>query len=456
MSSIGKIYGEVVDNSFSFCSKDIFDGQYVKIKKNEEEKKSPELICEIVKRGIINKYVTTPQVINYLDDRINYNRDTIYTYYVSPIGTLCDNRIVENIVSAIPGKNVYSVEPNELCAVYGITDEGIKIGTLKKQKKCNVKIIPDKIFNPHLFVVGRTGSGKSYFIKKLMKNIGCDFWVFSPSDEYDNSFDDSVCINKDVVLELNIDSLSYYFGLNASEESILRKIAFDKEKIYSCKEICEEVYKYFAKKSIIKEEQLTFDFSNSEISQKVDVSIPNYGNSLIAKMKGFRHLRFTNNKKIINVSLESVVYNLEKYSQVEQECIINFFLFQLFVRKKNAKNGNAKKQIVVIEEAHNFISSQKNSLSKDILVRLSREGRKYGISLCFITQRPRFFDQTALSQSGNKIIFSLPNPDDVKHITEEVTYYRPDLAINIQKQKVGECIIIGDVYNDILEVRIDS
>lgn len=115
----------------------------------------------------------------------------------------------------------------------------------------------------------------------------------------------------------------------------------------------------------------------------------------------------------------------------------------------------SKKQIVVLEEAHNYVPSTKSTVCKEIIVRLAREGRKYGISLCFVTQRPRFFDQTALSQSGNKIIFSLSNQDDIKHITEDLSVYRSELTREIQNQRVGECVVAGEAYHDILGVKIN-
>lgn len=186
-----------------------------------------------------------------------------------------------------------------------------------------------------------------------------------------------------------------------------------------------------------------------------DVELPTYANTLIGKLKKISNLKFSNSLKEKQMFKENTIFDMEGYSQLEQECILNFYLYKLSQRCKRTKPENRKKHIVVIEEAHNYVPSIKSTLCKEIIVRLAREGRKYGISLCFITQRPRYFDQTALSQSGNKIIFSLPNQDDIKHITEEVSMHRSDLLSIIQNQRVGECVIAGDAYNEILEVKIE-
>lgn len=100
------------------------------------------------------------------------------------------------------------------------------------------------------------------------------------------------------------------------------------------------------------------------------------------------------------------------------------------------------------------LTSMKSTLCKTSIVNLAREGRKYDISLCFITQRPRNFDQTALSQSSNKVIFSLPHPDDIKHIMEDAVYYHTEMGNIIQRQRQGQCVIIGDAFESELETEI--
>lgn len=452
MKNIGRIFGDVIGNKFSFASREYFEGDYIKVLKSDDDGNSAALVCEVVSRGVSNKFLSTPEVVKYLDDTMDFQIDTIYTYSATVIGIVKNGTLSHDKIYAIPGKKVFSAEADLIRIVYGIKDHGEEVGYLKKMPDCKMVLNTDKIFNPHLFIVGKTGSGKSYFMKNYISKVKDKFWLFAPSDEYSEIVQESkIKMDNDFILDLDIENISYYINLNASEEIILKNVIFLSDKIYSNKEIIEEVYNYYRNKRKNKSRQLELNLGE-EIVQ--DIELPAYANSLISKLKNIRHLKFTNNKKKIHVPKESTIFDLGKYTQLEQECILNFFLYRLLQQCKRTKLENRKKQIVIIEEAHNYVPSVKNTLSKEILVRLSREGRKYGISLCFITQRPRYFDQTALSQSGNKIIFSLPNPDDVKHIMEDIPYYRPELAVDIQCQKTGECIIAGDAYNDILEVNI--
>lgn len=454
MNKIGRIYGEVVDNHFSFASKTFFEGDFVGIKKDDNDETSAELICEIVNKKINNRFLVSPDIIKYMDDEMDLMRDTIYEYRVSPIGVVKNNEIVFERINALPGKLVYTVNEDKLRCVYGFSDAGVEIGHLRKLTECKIKLDARKIFQPHLFVVGKTGSGKSYFVRKFMQELDEKYWIFSPSDEYNDIEGNRLIKQKEFILPLETDNMSFYLGLNTSEELIFRSIPLDKTKIYTSKDIKNEIVEYYRnKQKKIENAQLSFDLGESKDN---DVILPAYANSLLQKLRNINHLKFSKDSKKIGVPKSSAIFDMSDFSQVEQECIINYYLFRLRMSCKKTKSDEVEKHIVVIEEAHNYIPSMKSTLCKDILVRLAREGRKYGISLCFITQRPRYFDQTALSQSGNKIIFALPNPDDVKHVVEDVAYYKSELPACIQGQRRGECIIVGDAYNDAIQVVIES
>lgn len=456
MQKIGRIYGEIIGEKFTFASKDFFKGNFVKIKEDETQESSPELVCEVLSRGVSNRFFTTPEVIKYLNDNMNFQRDTIYTYTVGSLGTVQNGKIISENVNAIPGKNVYAVETELLKVVYGISSEGQKIGHLKRMPTCEVVLDANRIFNPHLFIVGKTGSGKSYFTKRFLSRTTENFWVFSPTDEYSNLSEAKNGCKKlsDFTLNLDVDNISYYADLNASEENILRNISFHEDKIYTYKEFTNSIYEHYKRKKIGKPQQMILEFLEEPSDDVLEIDLPAYANSLISKLKKIRHLKFSKKQKNLQIPKDSIIFELGEYTQLEQECILNYYLFDLLQRCKRTKEQNRKKHIIVVEEAHNYVPSVGNPLSKSILVRLAREGRKHGISLCFITQRPRYFDQTALSQSGNKIVFALPNPDDVKHIMEDIPFYKPELSIGIQSQKVGECMIVGDAFNDILETVV--
>lgn len=450
MKSIGRIYGEIIGEEITFASKDFYDGNYAMIIEDEQLENSPKLICEVSERSVHNKFFSTPDVIKYIHNNIDLKNDVVYTYKIKKIGVIENKKLSFKYFNAIPGKNVYDVDEDSVGLVCGIEKNGVKIGYLKKMPNCPVRLEPNKIFNPHMFIVGRTGSGKSFFTKRFLSDINEFFWIFSPSDEYnDLCCDENRQFFNKFVLDFDLDKISFYADLNASEENILRRISFDDQMVYSYKDIVGGICDYYTKKINFQSQQTLFDYDND-----AETVLPAYANSLIKKLKSIRHLKFSKNKELCTMPTNSAVFEIGEYTQFEQECIINYYMYDLSFRRNKSKPGDIKKHIIIIEEAHNYIPSTQKSLCKSILVKLSREGRKKGISLCFITQRPRFFDQTALSQSGNKIIFALPNPDDVKHILEDITVYKPELSVKIPNQRIGECVIVGNAFNDALETVI--
>lgn len=100
--------------------------------------------------------------------------------------------------------------------------------------------------------------------------------------------------------------------------------------------------------------------------------------------------------------------------------------------------------IIVIEEAHSFAPSIQTTACKNKIIQLAREGRKLGIALCLVSQRPRHFDQTVLSQCGTLFVFHTPHPEDAEHIFGVSPIYRRDLLDSVRELAVGECLVLGE------------
>ena len=100
------------------------------------------------------------------------------------------------------------------------------------------------------------------------------------------------------------------------------------------------------------------------------------------------------------------------------------------------------------DEAHLYIPSNvSNSLEAKGLhnfERIAKEGRKYGVSLVVISQRPADVSKTVLSQCGNFIAMRLTNPDDQNVIKRLFPDSLGAFADLLPILDIGECLIIGD------------
>ena len=112
--------------------------------------------------------------------------------------------------------------------------------------------------------------------------------------------------------------------------------------------------------------------------------------------------------------------------------------------------------VLVLEEAHTFI--QRGVLQEEDLPtpaqmcrrtfeRIAREGRKFGASICLISQRPVNLSTTALSQCNTHIILRVTNPNDLDHIQMSSEGIDSRIAKSITGLKVGEAIVVGEAVN---------
>lgn len=449
MIQIGRVYGEVIGSKFTFATREYYKKVHVQISDSDNRV----LVGKITEKRIVNKLLSSPNVIKYIDDTMDLQRDTIYIYEVAIIGTIENNMICADNIPALPGTAVFESDDETIALAYGIHTTEIKVGYLRNSSSCKVFLDIDRIFNPHMTVIGKTGSGKSYFIKGLLKQMTKQiFYVFSPSDEYNEIVKKGDAqLFDDIPLPLDVDNLAHFLSLNMTEETILQKINFEVDRIYSVKEITAAIIMYYKAMNHKQGGQMRLNFLEQT---EQEIQLPQYALTLMQKLKNVKNLKFTRRPSETVQLNKSVVFDMSEYSQIEQECILDYYLYRIYQKCKRVKNGLGKKHIIFIEEAHNFVPSVKSTLCKDIIVKLAREGRKYGIGLCFITQRPRNFDQTSLSQSSNKFVFSVPNPDDAKYVLDDAVYFKPDLGPMIQSQRQGQCIVIGDAFRSELELQV--
>jgi len=130
--------------------------------------------------------------------------------------------------------------------------------------------------------------------------------------------------------------------------------------------------------------------------------------------------------EIVRPGQASIIY-LGGYDHITQSTIVALVLKELFERRASMSN-EIPPLLAVIEEAHNFIPShgegQADTPSVEIIRKVITEGRKFGVGLLLISQRPSRLDETTLSQCNTYMIFRLVNPKDqsfVEKVMENLT-----------------------------------
>jgi hypothetical protein len=113
--------------------------------------------------------------------------------------------------------------------------------------------------------------------------------------------------------------------------------------------------------------------------------------------------------------------------------------------------GRASPVLIVLEEAHRYLGSKASAMTQESANRIAREGRKYGIGLLLVTQRPTELPETALAQCGTLIALRLANQKDQGSIASALPDTVAGLAAVLPSLRTGEAIISGEAI--VLPVR---
>ena len=163
-------------------------------------------------------------------------------------------------------------------------------------------------------------------------------------------------------------------------------------------------------------------------------------------------LTATNGKKaqIINFNINYVDDRLAK-------TITKIYSKLLFDYAKDLEKRATMPFHIVLEEAHRYVQNDNdiNLLGYNIFERITKEGRKYGVLLGLISQRPSELSETSLSQCTNFLIFKMLHPRDVEYIREMVPNITNEIVKRLRILQPGTCIAFGSAFKVPVIVRLD-
>jgi uncharacterized protein len=123
-------------------------------------------------------------------------------------------------------------------------------------------------------------------------------------------------------------------------------------------------------------------------------------------------------------------------------------------RLKN-EGGRERPLLIVLEEAHSYLGAQSKGRAAMAARRIAKEGRKYGVGLMLVSQRPSEIDSTILSQCGTIIALRLTNDVDRGQVTTCASDNLKSLFSMLPILRTGEALIVGDAVNIPIRAIID-
>ena len=438
-------------------------------------KTSPETFTFEV-TGIIRKmdFVATrdPEkhwVLGRIDDIIQQETQTLAT--VSVIGYADKDSVKMPRMPFKPNTYVYKADDGLIKRVLGLKNSGLYIGLLDGSERLKVYLDAKLLMTKHLAILAKSGFGKSYLAGVLLEEFieneipavvidphGEYLTIRNPNKKQEEQkymplFDISpkgyakevevYCLDKNLTegarrLKLRgklthqeiLDMLP--FKLSPTQLSIIYTAVSDSEKQeYTLDELKREVLKNKSpsKWSVIPVLDL---LKSTGLFDTFGYATPN---DLVKKGK----ITIINLKGIEPDIQQIVVYKLAK---------------DLFhARKMN----RIPPFMFIIEEAHNFAPERGfgEAVSSRILRTIASEGRKFGMGLGVITQRPARIDKNVLSQCTTQIFLRVTNPNDLKSISDSVEGITKGLESQLKILPVGTACVVGLIEQPLLvNVRI--
>ena len=157
------------------------------------------------------------------------------------------------------------------------------------------------------------------------------------------------------------------------------------------------------------------------------------------------------------------VLQLNEVEQREQQVVVATILRRLLqarinTEKKIATEGDESylpyPAFVLIEEAHNFAPASADVITSQVLKTILSEGRKFGVAVGLISQRPGRLDADVLSQCMTQFILRIVNPIDQNRVAESVESVGRDLLAELPALSKGQAIVAGAAVNTPLLCRV--
>lgn len=368
-----------------------------------------------------------------------------------------------------PGKPVY-IAPTELLEKFYSypAEEAIKIGSLITRSEVPVSLSV-KGFRRHLGIIAQTGSGKTYLagiiadelLKKggtlLMLDPHADYVFLSRNvDGKRNELSDRITVFRNpsstgrygesevgkitpyeiCFSDLDLDEICLISGIGEHYANIVAGLQRALEGLKSEKDI-------YQPKDLIEKLENAGEWKE----QGVDSKVIGGARSAVKYLRRLARMQvFTDSSTHIDQMLRPMHLSVVDLSGLDDE-VSDYIASRILsdVYEKISDGQFEYPVFVFVEEAHRFIPVQGRTYSGPIIKKIAAEGRKFGVFLIIITQRPSKIHSDALSQCNSQIVMRITNPQDQRAIAMSSERLGESLLDDLPGLNTGESVIVGEM-----------
>ncbi|WP_428624879.1 ATP-binding protein [Sedimenticola sp.] len=418
------------------------------------------------------------------------------TLTLVPLGELDkDHRFHRGVIHyPTPGAAVHVVRPDEIAILFEkFQSTGFELGYLPTLTSMGVCLDPTALFGRHMAILGQSGAGKSWSVASILqrtvkvmpkaKVILLDLhgeYVWSDGDEHHSAFEEGT------YRYLDARNLEIPYWLLTYGELVDLLIDRDDAKASTQMAFLREVLLMLRRKanSDMEDAHITIDspvyFSLAELFhqfKRANEQVTDFGkvkgalygqfDEFLIKMQSrfndvrydflFKPKRRKSSATLVDL-LREFVGLVEPQRQIT---VIDFSSVPFDVRPTvsaqigrlafefNYWNPQSREfpLLLVCEEAHNYIPREAGTQfegTRRSMERIAKEGRKYGVGLAVVSQRPHELSETVLAQCGSFICLRVTNPDDQQYIRDLVPDAESNLVNILAALGRGEAMALGE------------
>lgn len=357
-----------------------------------------------------------------------------------------------------PGTEVEYADDEFVKQILGLEESKASafIGVLDGRENLKISLDLNKLITKHVFVTGKSGSGKSYSVAVILEELlenKVPMVIIDPHGEYSALSYPSA--EKDKLKKAGLEPKGYLRQIQEFSPDIESNPNAKPLKLNSRNLTPAELVQMLPAK--LSSSQLGVLYSAlknlggnanfNELIFELEVAEENSSKwTLIHMLEYIKKLNLLSENPTLPAELvqkdKCSVINLRGIPPEVQEVIVYKIVNDLFTeRKKN----NIPPFFLVLEEAQNYCPERSfgEAKSSPVIRQVTAEGRKFGMGMCIISQRPSRVDKSVISQVSTQIIMKVTNPHDVKALGSSIEGITAETENEIKEIPVGTALVTG-------------
>jgi DNA helicase HerA-like ATPase len=403
---------------------------------------------------VISRDLVDPRDVERLVKNIRVGERLFYHRGKVKILGSVDNSLSKLHIPPIPpppGTEVYKAPKAVLEKVFTPSSPAhVRVGVLLREPEVEVRVNINKVVSRHLGILAMTGMGKSNLVALIAKRVselGGTVIVFDYHGEYLSLPNTAIVKPSLDPTRLTLDELARLLNIprNATRQRMVLKECLDSIDAEACGDFFNNL------KKCVQGKVVRYGASAQKVLDAVNVY-----ESFLRKI-----LKEDSGDVIERVAIGSInAVDLSELHLNHADAVIAHWLSRLLEARKasvwsNGAKGLPTPIIVVIEEAHIFIPVGEETATKQRASVVVREGRKFGLGIIVVSQRPRGLDPTILSQLGNLAILRIVHPEDQVYVAKYCEPVMQDVMEELPGLNIGEAILLGEWVAVPAAVKVD-